>query len=207
MQPQIGSGEQPKQLYLAGVLGVARRRWWALLAGALAGVLVVAASASGRSGYEGSVKLLVGPMGAQYTALRAASEQAETYAALATSPPVLDTARARVHQPSTIVSAKADYFTRVLTISAQARGRAVAAAMAGAVAHSLMRVTLPRRPGAPGELTVLGPVETSPAASGARRKTLVGIAALAGLLAALTLVVSLDRRRPAVVPRAAEGAA
>lgn len=207
MQPQIGSGEQPKQLYLAGVLEVARRRWWVLLAGALVGmVLVVAASASGRSGWEGSVKLLVGPMGAQYTALRAASEQAETYAALTTSPPVLDTARARVHEPSAIVSAKADYFTRVLTISAQARGRAVAAAMAGAVADSLMRITLPRRPGAPGQLTVLGPVETSPAASGARRKTLVGIAALAGLLAALTLVVSLDRR-PAVVPRPAEGAA
>jgi capsular polysaccharide biosynthesis protein len=208
VQQQIGSGEQPKQLYLAGVLGIARRRWWVLLAGALAGVvLVVAASAARRSGYEGSVKLLVGPMGSQYTALRAASQQAETYAALVTSPPVLGTARARVHQSSAIVSAKADYFTRVLTISAQARGRAAAAAMAGAVAESLMRAIGPRRPGTPGELTVLGPVETSPAVSGARRKTLVAIAALAGLLAALTLVVSLDGRRPAVVPRPVEGAA
>jgi capsular polysaccharide biosynthesis protein len=208
VQPQVGSGEQPKQLYLAGVLEVARRRWWLLLAGAAAGVvLVMAASAAGRSGYEGSVKLLVGPMGARYSALKAASQQGETYADLATSAPVLDAARAHVRQPSAVVSANADYFTRVLTISAQARGRAASAAMASAVADALMRVTGPRRPGAPGELTVLGPAETSPAASGGRRKTLVAIAALAGVLASLTLLVSIDRRRPAIVTQPAEGAA
>jgi len=180
------------QLYLAGILRIARRRWWALLAGALAGVvLVVAATAGARSGYEGSVKLLVGPMGGKYTELRAASQQAETYADLATSTPVLQVARA----PSGAVSAKADYFTRLLTLTAQARGRAKAAALADAVATALMRVTGQRRAGSPGELTRLGPVETSPADSGAKRKTLVAIAALAGLLAALTLSVSLDRRR------------
>jgi hypothetical protein len=180
------------QLYLAGVLRIARRRWWALLAGVLAGVvLVVAGTAGSRSGFEGSVKLLVGPMGGQYTELRAASQQAETYADLATSTPVLRAARA----PAGSVSAKADYFTRLLTITAQARGRARAAATANAVAAALMRATGPRRAASPGELTKLGPVETSPAASGARRKTLVAIAALAGLLAALTLSVSLDRRR------------
>ena len=179
------------QLYLAGILRIARRRWWALLAGALAGVvLVVAATAGARSGYEGSVKLLVGPMGGKYTELRAASQQAETYADLATSTPVLQVARA----PSGAVSAKADYFTRLLTLTAQARGRAKAAALAGAVATALMRVTGQRRAGSPGELTRLGPVETSPADSGAKRKTLAAMAALAGLLAALTLSVSLDRR-------------
>jgi hypothetical protein len=180
------------QLYLAGVLRIARRRWWALLAGALAGVvLVVAASAGARSGYEGSVRLLVGPMGGQYTELRAASQQAETYADLATSTPVLRAARAS----SGSVSANADYFTRLLTISAQARGRTGAAATAERVAIALMRVTAPRRAGSPGELTRVGPVETSPTASGVRRKTLVVIAALAGLLAALTLTVGLERRR------------
>lgn len=208
MQPQVGSGEQPKKLDLAGVLEVARRRWWVLLAGALAGgVLVIAASTAGRSGYEGSVKLLVGPMGAQYSALKAASQQGETYADLATSAPVLDAARTDVRQPAAVASAKADYFTRVLTITAQARGRAASAAMASAVADALMRVTGPRQSGAPGELTVLGPVETSPVASGARRKTLVAVAALTGVLASLTLLVSIDRRRPPVVPRPAEGAA
>lgn len=207
MQPQVGSGEQPKQLYLAGVLEVARRRWWVLLAGALAGVVLVMAASAGRSGYEGSIKLLVGPMGARYSALKAASQQGETYADLATSAPVLDAARTHVRQPATLVSAKADYFTRVLTVTAQARGRAASAAMASAVAEALMRITGPRQPGAPGELTVLGPVETSPAASGARRKTLVAVAALAGMLASLTLLVSNGRRRPAIVPRPAEGAA
>jgi len=180
------------QLYLAGVLGIARRRWWALVAGALAGVvLVVAATAGARSGYEGSVKLLVGPIGGQYTELRAASQQAETYADLAVSAPVLQAARA----PSGAVSAKADYFTRLLTITAQGHGRASAAAMADAVAARLMRVTGPRRAGSPGELTRLGPAETSPADSGAKRKTLAGLAGLAGLLAAFTLTVSIDRRR------------
>ena len=152
---------------------------------------MVAASAAARSGYEGSVTLLVGPMGSQYTALRAASDQAETYADLATSAPVLRAAGA--HPGS--VTAKADYFTRILTISATAHGRATAAATADAVARTLMLATGPRRQGAPGELTVLGPVETSPAASGSRRKTLVAIAALTGVLATLTLLVSLDRRR------------
>jgi capsular polysaccharide biosynthesis protein len=209
VQRQVGSGEQPRQLYLAGVLAIARRRWWALLAGSLAGaVLVVLAGAAARTGYEGSVKLLVGPIGGQYTELRAASQQAETYADIATSAPVLQAARARVRQPSAAVSAKADYFTRLLTISAQARGRAAAAAMADAVTHALMRATGPRRPGTPGDLTVLGPVETSTAANEGRRKTLVAIAALAGLLATLTLLVSVDRRRrPAAAPRLAAGAA
>jgi hypothetical protein len=180
------------QLYLAGVLRIARRRWWALLAGALAGVvLVVGASATASSGYQGSVKLLVGPIGGQYTALRAASQQAETYADLAVSTPVLEAARAR----SGSVSAKADYLTRLLTITAQSRGRTAAAATAEAVARALMRATGPRRAGSPGELTRLGPVETSPADSGGRRKTLAAIAALTGLLAALTLTVGVDRRR------------
>lgn len=152
---------------------------------------MVAATAGSRSGYEASAKLLVGPMGGKYTELRAASQQAETYADLATSTPVLQAARA----PSGAVSAKADYFTRLLTITAQARGRSEAAATAAAVAAALMRVTGPRRAGSPGELTRLGPIETAPADSGAKRKTLVAIAALAGLLAALTLSVSLDRRR------------
>lgn len=188
----VNSRPVQPQLYLAGVLRIARRRWWALLAGALAGVvLVVAGTAGARSGYAGSVKLLVGPIGGQYTDLRAASQQAETYADLATSTPVLRAARATAGT----VSAKADYFTRLLTITVQARGRARAAATAAAVAAALTRVTGPRRAGSPGELTRLGGAETSAAAGGARRKTLVAIAALAGLLAALTLTLSLDRRR------------
>lgn len=196
MQPR-DSDEQPKQLYLAGVLKIARRRWWALLAGAIAGVVLVAvAGAATHSGWEGSVKLLVGPIGGQYTELRAASRQAETYADIATSGPVLEAARGRVRVPPAIVSAKADYFTRVLTISAQTGGRRSAAAAASAVAGALIRATGPRRAGTPGELTLLGPAETSPAAGGARRKTLAALAGLAGLLTMLMLLVSIDRRRP-----------
>lgn len=203
MQPQI-SGEQPKQLYLAGVLEIARRRWWVLLAGALAGtLLVVVAGAAARPGYEGSIKLLVGPIGGSYSELKAASQQAETYADLAVSEPVLQTARARLHDRSATVSANADYFTRLLTISAVARRRAAADEMASAVADSLKGAIRSRRPGPLGQLTVLGPVETSPAASGGRRKTLVAIAALAGLLATLTVLVSVDRRRPVLAAGAA----
>jgi capsular polysaccharide biosynthesis protein len=186
-----------------------------LLAGALAGMaLVVAVAGSGRPGYDATVKMLVGPIGGNYTALKAASQQGQTYADLATSEPLLEASRARlatgmVAGAPLSVTAKADYFTRILTITSWARTRAAAAAIAGAVADELRRVTRTRQRGGSGELSLLGPVEASPAASGSRLKALAAVAALTGLLAALTLLVNIElrRRRQAPAPELARGSA
>jgi capsular polysaccharide biosynthesis protein len=208
----VRSGEQ---LDLAGVAAIARRGRWTLLAGALAGMaLVVAVAGSGRPGYDAAVKLLVGPIGGNYTALKAASHQGQTYADLATSEPLLEASRARLASGMVAgaplsVAAKADYFTRILTITARGRTRAAAMAIASAVADELRRVTRTRQPGGSGELSRLGAVEVSPAANGSRPKTLGAVAALTGLLAALTLLVNIElrRRRRAPAPGLARGSA
>lgn len=201
VEPRAGNDQRLEQLDLAGVAAVARRRPWALLAGALAGVaLVMLAAGSARPGYQATVKLLVGPIGGSYSELRAASRQGQTYADLATSEPVLQASRARLLADSPVVppagvSAKADYFTRLLTITAQARARDAARAMATAVADELQRVTRARGPAGGGQLTTVGPLEVSATASGRRTKTLAAVAALTGLLAALTLLVSIELKR------------
>jgi len=200
VEPGAGNDQRLEQLDLAGVAAVARRRPWALLAGALAGVaLVLLAAGSARSGYDATVKLLVGPIGGSYSELRAASRQGQTYADLATSEPVLQASRARLGPGPAVapaaVSAKADYFTRLLTIGAEARTRDAAAAMAAAVADELRRITRARGPAGGGQLSPVGTLEVSPAASGRRTKVLAGVAALAGALAALTLLLSIELRR------------
>jgi hypothetical protein len=211
VEPRAGNDQRLEQLDLAGVAAVARRRPWALLAGALAGVLLVMlAVGSARSGFQASVKLLVGPIGGSYSDLRAASQQGQTYADLATSEPVVQAARARLGAearlvPPAGVSAKSDYFTRLLTISADARTPASARAMAAAVADELRRITRARGPAGGGQLSVVGPLEVSATASGRRTKTLGAAAALTGMLAALTLLVTVELRRGP--PGAARGLA
>jgi capsular polysaccharide biosynthesis protein len=201
VEPRAGNDQRLEQLDLAGVAAVARRRPWALLAGALAGVaLVMLAAGSARAGYQATVKLLVGPIGGSYSELRAASRQGQTYADLATSEPVLQASRAQLGAhpavaPPAGVSAKADYFTRLLTITAQERTRDAATAMATAVADELRRVTRARGPAGGGQLSPVGPLEVSRAGSGRKTKTLAAVAALTGFLAALTLLVSIELRR------------
>jgi polysaccharide biosynthesis transport protein len=191
-----------ESLDLARIIGSARRWWWAMLVGAAAGVaLAVAAGEGGGSGYRATAKLLVGPIGGDYSLLRAAGRQAETFADLATSEPVLIAARSRLRTRRTVpqlrsdVVAKADDVTRLLTITAQAEGPAEAAATANAVAAELQRKSRPDDAQHAHELTVVEPAVLPVGVTGYRSKTLAAIAAMTGVLGALTVVVLLDHRR------------
>lgn len=125
-------------------------RRWALL-------LVVAAVAAGLVGYvaasrmsptyESRARLLVGPLNTDIDTLRASGELTRTYAELATGAHVLDRAAAAMGGSVTSddlrrsVQANANEVTRMLTIRATSRERALAAKAADAVAQELMRLT------------------------------------------------------------------
>ena len=195
------SGAHDRREYpgLASIAASARHRWWLLLGGLLAGAaLATVSSASAEADYQASTKLLVGPIGAEYPVLRAAGRQAETYVDLATSEPVLRAMRARLRAdgipapPPAQVSAQADDVSRLLTITAQAGSPRLAAASANALAAALQMTTRTRGSAVSRALTVLVPAAAPAAPVGKRSKVLVAIAALAGLLGSLTLVVVLD---------------
>src|SRR3954454_14447128 len=108
--------------------------------GAVALVAVLGSHAPRR---EASTTFLVGPIGGEYSQLRAAGQQAQTYAELATSGPVLDGASARLRgtrsgpQLRGAIAADADFYTRLLTITASGRRRTEALATVGAVTAEL----------------------------------------------------------------------
>jgi len=181
---------------LLRVVATGRRSWWALLIGSAAGALLVLFGSSAPA-YRASTKLLVGPLGGGYELLRSAGEQAQTYADMAVSERVLRDAGARLPAPRTPaelkgdVAVSADADSRLLTISARTSVRASAAATAGAVAAALMRA------GGGRELHLVQPASAGAGRVGGPDRALVVLAALAGLLGALALVVTRDRLRVA----------
>lgn len=200
---------------LATIAASARRRWWLLLAGMISGAALAAVS-SGSEGtrYQATTKLLVGPIGGEYSVLRAAGRQAETYVDLATSEPVLRKMRARLGTagmpapPSAQISVEADDVSRLLTITVEAGGPRLAAASANALAGALQAKSRTKGSGVPRALTVVVPAAAPAAPAGRRSMPLVAIAALAGLLGSLTLVVVLGLgrgRRLAEEPLLASG--
>ena len=209
--------EYPDLSRLAATL----RRWWpAMVVGAvLFGALGVHASRPDATPYTASSQVLVGPLAGELSVLRAAGQQAQTYADLATSRPVLAAAlqgsrsRQTVSQLERNATVKADLVTRLLKISVTAHEPDEAAHLANEIADQVVRQTRAQRTPvqiAPGKtpnpaqvaagltLKVVDVAEPGPTtASGGTSKTLVGAAALAGLLAAfaLGLVVDIRRRR------------
>jgi capsular polysaccharide biosynthesis protein len=179
---------------LLRVVATARRSWWALLIGSAAGALLVLLGSSAPS-YRASAKLLVGPLGGDYPLLRSAGQQAQTYADMAVSERVLRDAGARLPAPRTAaelqrdVVARADADSRLLTISAQTGGRASAAETASAVAAALVRA------GGARELHLVQANAAGAGRVGGPDRALVVLAALAGLLGALALVVARDGLR------------
>jgi capsular polysaccharide biosynthesis protein len=199
VEPWAATDSEPEYPDLARILTTAARWWWALALGALLGaVLAIGLGLGAAKIYQAHTKLLVGPIGGEYQVLRAAGQQAETDADLVTSDPVLRATQERLRTDRTVAQlrrdavASADDVTRLLTITAKADGAAEAAATANALAAELIRTTRADDPASGHELTVVDPAQPPSGPVGTRAKALVVIAALAGLLAALTFVVLLD---------------
>lgn len=214
MEPWAGSDGAAEYPNLNRVAATARRWWWALLLSAVAGAaLALAAGASSGSTYQASARLLVGPIGGEYSVIRAAGQQAETYADLATSRPVLDATLRRLGSQQTSAQlrrraqARADQVTRLLTITVTSSQPVAAANTANALAAELQRATQTDHPVAGGELRVIDPAQPPPAPQMKRDGALVLVAALAGLLAMLALVLVVDLSRGLIATADELGAA
>ncbi len=185
---------------LARIAATIRRWWWVVLLGTLVGAALGLAGGQGSaSSYEAEVTLLVGPLGGdRFSALRAAEQQSQTYASLAVSVPVLRAARGRLTPTPSLtqlrrdVSASADEVTRLLTITAHATRPAQAADTANALAAELQRATQSQALDSVHQLTVVEPAAVPSLPVSGKARILVAIAALAGLLGTLTVVVLLD---------------
>src|SRR5215208_1836330 len=121
-----------------------RRWWWMLVVGALAaGVIANVVASRMQPTYAADARLLVGPINADKDTLLASGQLARTYAELATSRPVLESAITDSGVPTTVrrltedVTTTSNDVNRIVTISVEDAGPAAAAALANAIATRL----------------------------------------------------------------------
>jgi capsular polysaccharide biosynthesis protein len=191
---------------LAGFLPVARRWRWMLVAAALAaGVAGYVTAAGAGQAYESRADVLVGGIGtAEIDVLRAYGQQAETYAEIAESRPLLDETGRRLGFEGQSVGANltvtSNAVTRVLTIAVRNSDADLAARIANT--HAGVLISYANRNQADPEqrvsLQLIDRAQPSSSAAGPDPLTVAVLAALAGLLGALALALLLDRSGDAV---------
>jgi capsular polysaccharide biosynthesis protein len=205
-------GDPRDTLDLLRLVALARRRWLILaLAGAAAAILAVAATGHGKAVYQSEARLLVGPIDTDFNEVRAAGQQAQTFAQLATSGAVLGATAHRLGPPATAaglvpnVRAQADEVARLLTLTVRA-SRPDLATRANAALVTELQAFARSGGKTQHDLSVVDP--PSPGlATGSGRSPLVALAAVAGLLTAFCLVVLAHMLRGRVVDAEELGAA
>jgi polysaccharide biosynthesis transport protein len=147
--------------------------------------------------YEAEARLLVGPLSADKDALSAAGAQARTYAALATTTPVLDAAarRSGLGASASAVRSKvrdvtASDVTRLISIRVRDREPARAATIANALAAVLVARAATGPP--EGRLQIVDRAAAPQSSVGPSASLIVPLAAVAGLLGAFGIVVLVD---------------
>lgn len=184
-------------MQISGYLSIARRWWLVLLVSAalagLAGYLVASVTPPT---YEARVRLLVGTQ-ANIDNQRAGAQLVPTYAELATSVPLLETAAATVGQ-SLDDGSRLEEFRRKIKVSGNVETRILTvevvdtdAAQATAIADALAEQVQALGSGQGEDQVQVGLVDRLPAgeAVGPRVPVIVGLATLAGLVGALLLVI------------------
>jgi tyrosine-protein kinase len=176
------------------------RRWWLtlLLAAIVAGVSGFLIADRLPATYQAEAKVLVGPVTADRDVLAASSSLVRTFAELAASQPVQQAALEQIGSSESAadivgdVQVRADGETRLLTIQARRSSPEEAAELANAVATALRAVdtTLPRLP--EGRLSVVEPATPPTERFGPQPAQVAVLAALAGFIAAVLLVVAVD---------------
>jgi Mrp family chromosome partitioning ATPase len=132
--------------------------------------------------------------------LRASGQQAQTYAELATSRPVLEAARRRIRLDTPVselrsdVVAEANDVTRILSITARASTARDAARLASAVPEALSRQVF-GGPAPPNTLRLIESPDTPEEPIGASAGPMIAVAGIAGALAAFTLLLVADAVR------------
>src|ERR671919_2224958 len=181
-----------------GLLPVAKRWWWLLtVAAVVAGLTSYAAASRLEPTYEAEARLLVGPINTDNDTLRAASSLAKTYAALATSTPLLDaTARELNLDPSENLRRKVDVsandVTRVLTVHARDPDPQRAATIANTLADKLLSLPTSGLSRPEGHLQIVDRAQVARNSVGPGPFLLVPLAAIAALLAALGVALVVE---------------
>jgi capsular polysaccharide biosynthesis protein len=154
--------------------------------------------------YESDTTLLVGPISGDQDTLQAAGSQARTYAGVTETAVVVDRAAAEVGLTPSTVKSKVDVtasdVTRLITIRARDRDAVRAAAIANAMAQSLVaystQLGVPTPP--EGRLQIVERATPSARPMGPSEQLIIPLAAIAGLLAALGLAALADALNTAV---------
>ena len=181
---------------LAGYLAVAKR-WWTtlLIATWVAGLAGYVISSGVPPTYEGTTRLLVGPVVGDVDVTRAAEAISYTYAELATSGPAIESVRSELNlpaEPDIVARAIPHERTRILEIRAEYGDAETAADIANALAEQLIAressgVILPE-----GQLSVVEAAVPLPRPIAPQVTLIAIIAAGVGLLAAVVLVVLVE---------------
>ncbi len=184
---------------LSGYIAVIRRWWWTLLVAAwVAGLTGFLVASQIQPTYESRVLLLVGPINTDANTLRASGQLVQTYAQIVTTEPLLDSAIRETGltiQPidlAAAVRATANDVTRILSIRVQAGSPQDAATLANSIANELIQLAS-RGIGRPeGQLQIIeaGKVALEPVAP--QVSILVLLAAAAGLIGALVIVLLVE---------------
>lgn len=186
---------------LGGYFGLVRR-WWLVLLAAVAlaslGGYIVASRLP--AVYEAEVRVLVGPLNTDLDTQRAAGQLTNTYAQLVTSRRVTGAVIDRVGADMTpgeledAITAVPNDLTRLVVIRVQDGDANQAAALANALADEL--ATLAAESDRPeGQTQVIDPAIVPETPAGPQVLLIVMLAAFAGLLAAIALVVVIESAR------------
>jgi len=179
---------------LNSVLTIVKRWWWLLLIGAVVAALMGFLVANRLPDtYEARAQVLVGPLSANKDVLDAAGAQARTYAALATTAPILNAAAQRVGLTTIrgkIHGVNASDVTRMMSITARDGNPVRAAAIANALAAVLVQRVATGPP--EGRLTVVEQATPPQNPVGPSAALIVPLTALVGLLGAFGIAALVD---------------
>lgn len=184
---------------LSGYFAVARRWWWTLLVAAwVAGLAGYYVANRIPPTYESSVQLLVGPINTDAQTVGASAKLIQTYAQVLTTPTILDpTIKAtQVSMTSsqlasnTRVTANVD--SRILSIRVQDGNAQQAANLANEMASQLVGFTNAGVSRPEGTLVVVRFAEVVPEPVAPQISLIVLLATLAGIVAAIILVLLIE---------------
>lgn len=184
---------------LGGYVAILRRWWWTLLGAAwIAGLVGYLFASSLPPSYEGRARLLVGPVSADLNTLRSAAGLVPTFAELAESHPVLASVIERLDLDMTpaalaeALSVTANDTTRVMTIRFDDTDPVLVADVPNTVAEELIALQPTGSVLPEGEITVIEEATIADEPAAPDVPLLVVLAAVAGTVGALMLVLGLE---------------
>ncbi len=190
---------------IGGLISIGRRWMLLLVLAALGGgVLGYAYSSSATPVFEARTRLLVGPINADASTLRAAGQTSQTYAELAGNDAVLERAVAGLGLDdatvrTAVVTAQASDITRFLKITVRHDDPEDAAAIANSIAAELKRIADSEPADAAasrvGDITIIEPASTPGSPVSPDVKLISVLGAMAGLVATAAIVLGIEYRQ------------